>query len=428
MSKPLFKDMIPVRNHHIEEKKEVRKAMERTQIKEKRENRATMEIGVNNHKRKSRYMLWFVALVSVVFCFFALSFLFSKAEVLVNPKTADIVLNENLFANKDSNANDLPFDLVVISGEESKILQASGEKDVSQKATGVVVIYNAFSTSSQPLSVDTRLEGSNGKIYKTQVKTVVPGIGKNGTPGSVEVKIYGSVAGADYNSAPLDFKIFGFKGTPKYSKIYGRSKGAITGGFVGKAPAISDADKTSTSSGLKTALQSKLLRKATDQIPSGFVLFKNAIFLNTDDSNISSTYNKDNSMTLTRSGTLYGILFNEQKLTRKIAGNNIDKYDGSEVYISNIKNLTFSLGGKDDISFENVKSISFNLSGPAKIVWKLDVNKFIADLLGRSKKDFNQILAQYPNVNSAILTVSPVWKMSIPNNSKDIKIIVNYPK
>src|SRR6185436_19331087 len=98
--------------------------------------------------------------------------------------------------------------------------------------------YNNYSTASQNLDIDTRLEGSNGKIYKTKTKIVIPGM-KDGKTGSVEVKVYASVAGPEYNSAPLDFKIFGFKGTPKYSKFYGRSKGALSGGAKGKAPALS---------------------------------------------------------------------------------------------------------------------------------------------------------------------------------------------
>ena len=75
-----------------------------------------------------------------------------------------------------------------------------------------------------------------------------------------------------------------------------------------------------------------------------------------------------------------------------------------------------------------MKSINFNLSGPAKIVWKLDENKFITDLLGKLKKDFNQILSQYPNIDSATLTLSPFWKRSISDQAKKIKVIVNYPK
>ena len=417
MSKYLLKDMVEKVKKPVEFKKEIIK---------------------KPIKNKSRYMLWSVAFISVVFFLFSISFLFGQAKVLVNPKIKEVVLNENLSAKKNGNVNDLSFDLVIIGGDESVTVKTLGEKDVNQKATGTVIIYNAFSSSPQPLSIDTRLEGSNGKIYKTQTKTIVPGMSKNGTPGSIEVKIYASVAGAEYNSAPLDFKIFGFKGTSKYSKIYARSKGEITGGLVGKVPNISDADKVSTVNNLKVALQAKLLEQATNQIPNGFILFKNAIFLNTDDiknePNITSTYDKDSNMTtLTLSGTFYGILFDEQKLTKKIAQDNIDKYDDSDVFIPNIRDLDFTLSAqagltnKDNVSFGDLQNINFNLSGSVKIVWKLDVDKFTTDLLGKSKKDFSQILSQYPNVDSATLTLSPLWKISIPNKAKDVKVIVNYP-
>ena len=419
MSKHLLEDMVKT--------KHIKKEIKETGAKEMQGIQKMGKTRTDHTRNRSRYMLWSVALISAVFCLFALSFLFSKAEILVNPKTEDVVLNENLSASKDSSTNGLSFDLVVISGEENATVKTSGEKDVKEMARGTIVIYNAFSFSPQAFSVDTRLEGSNGKIYKTQTKTTVPGMSKNGTPGSVEVKIYGAEAGQEYNSAPLDFKIFGFKGTPKYSKFYGRSKGEIAGGFKGKAPAVSDTDKVTAINDLTTTLQTKLLKKAIDQIPSGFILFKDAVFLNIDNTNVPFTA-KDNNLIITLKGTLYGLLLNEQKLTKKIAEDNIDKYDGSDVFLPNIRDLTFKLANQDNISSGDVKNIDFNLSGSAKIVWKLDVNKFTADLLGKSKKDFSQILSQYVNINSATLTISPIWKTSIPDQDKDIKVIVNYLK
>jgi len=298
---------------------------------------------------------------------------------------------------------------------------------VKNTAIGTVIIYNAFSPSAQTLSIDTRLEGSNGKIYKTEAKAIVPGMDKKGTPGKVEVKIYASAPGADYNSPPLDFKIVGFKGTAKYEKFYGRSKGEIAGGFIGKMPDISPTDKNSLLTDLSNTLGAKLLQKASDQIPDGFVLFKDAVFLKADETNALFALN-GNDFTVTLKGTLYGLLFDEGKLTKKIAEDNVEKYDKSDVFIPDIKDLAFSLVDKENVSFGDVQNINFNLSGPSKIVWKLDLDKFTADLLGKSKKDFNQILSQYPNIDSATLTLIPPWKMSIPDKSKDIKIIVNYPK
>jgi hypothetical protein len=425
MTKHFLEDMVKVKRLKKENKKEdnTKNLLKRIEVEKS---------GINHVKNKSRYILWFIAFFSIVFCFFAISFLFSSAEIKLDPKIKEVTLNENLSASKNSSNGDLPFDLVIVSGEESKTIQTTEKKDVTRRAEGVVKIYNSYSSSPQTFNIDTRLEGSNGKIYKTKNKVIVPGRSKTNVPRSVEVNIYATEAGEEYNSVPLDFKIVGFKGTPKYSKFYARSTSPITGGLKGSFPSISETEKSTVLNELKNTLQAKLLTKAnTDS--NGFVLFKNAIIFNTDDGNVDFISTQDNALSLKLKGTLYGFLFNEQKLTKKIAEDNIEKYDGSDVYIPNIRDLIFSLStqmnfsNKDDTMLKNITNINFNLSGSAKIIWKIDENKILTDLLGKSKKDFNKILLQYNNISSAILTLNPAWKMSIPDKSKDVKIIVNYP-
>lgn len=384
---------------------------------------------------RSRYTLWLVAILSIVFFLFSISFLFLRVEVTVNPKTKDISLNDNFSASQGGNTTNgasgegLTFDLVVISGEESKVLPTTGQKDVAEKARGVVVIYNNFSSASQRLDIDTRLEGSNGKIYKTEKQITVPGMNRS-TPGSVEVGVYAAEAGPEYNSGPLDFAIFGFKGTPKYSKFYARSKDDISGGFKGKVAIISDEDRQNAMTELKAALQTKLFQRATDQLPAGFVLFKDAALLeiNEDLTDLTSTLPPDDNMLPVKlKGILYGFLFNEDKLAKKIAEDKVADYDDSAVSLFNIRDLNFSLSNKN-ISPRDVKSINFNLKGETKIVWKIDESRLITDLLGKSKKDFQQILSGYPNIISADLVISPFWKSSFPDKANDIKVIVNYPK
>jgi len=319
----------------------------------------------------------------------------------------------------------LPLELTHFSGETSKTIILE-EKDFKEKAKGQIILYNKFSPSPQPLLIDTRLEGSNGKIYKTTTKVVIPGMSKNGLPGQISVDIYATEDGAGYNSAPLDFKIFGFKGTNKYTKFYGRSVGEISGGIVGKSRQLSDLQKTEMEKELKKVLENELFNKISSQIP-GFLLYSGATFIKTDGL-ITGPVAEDGSAILTLKGTLYGIIFNEQKLTQKIVKDAIEESGASEVYIPNIKDLTFSLSNKENISFESIKNINFNLSGLAKIVWKIDVDKLIVDLLDKPKKDFNQILSQYPNINSALVKLSPPWIQSLPSKTKDIKVIVDYVK
>jgi len=428
MSKNLLQDM-------VKEKRERRgvETFAPTPIR-KREVKIIETDEPDAGRGKSKSMLWVVAGVSLVFLFFALSYFFSKVTVTINPKFQEVVLNKSLSATKDTSTDTVPFEIVVISGEENEDVPAMEEEEVKKSARGLVVIYNAFSSANQKLDINTRLEGSNGKMYKTEKTVVVPGM-KGTTPGSVEVNVYGSDPGPSFNSAPLDFKIFGFKGTPKYSKFYARSnvndpltKGKISGGLVGKFPVIPETQRVALLDSMQKTLQTKLFKKANDQIPAGFIMFKNAAILNIDDGVIDVASAKDKNVPLSLKGTLYGLLFDEKKLTKKIAEGSISGYDGSDVYIQNIKDLEFTLTSKDSTSFSDVRNIGFNLAGSTKIVWKFDTEKLTADLLGKSKNDFNQILLQYPNIDSAQSVINPFWKRSFPDKFKNIHIIVNYPK
>jgi len=379
-----------------------------------------------NKKKKSgaSRSIWTVAFISVVFLFFALSFLFSGATITVDPRIKDIVLNRDFLAMKDSATDDLSFELIALSGEESKAVLGGEKRTVSERAVGTVVIYNSFSSSSQRLDIDTRLGGSNGKLYKTKTAVSVPGMSGN-TPGSMEVAVYANEPGQSYNSDPLDFTIVGLKGTPKYEKFTVRSKGSISGGMSGEVSVVSPEERALASTELNERLKANLLQKAEGTIPPGFILFKDAAFLDIEKENIGDI-DTNGLVSFSIQGTLYGFLFNEKKLTQKIAEYSVEGYDGSEVYVPNIRELKFSIANQDITMFRDVKSLMFNLSGSSKIVWKVDEKKLILDLVGKKKKDFNSILSTYLNVVSAEVTFRPFWKRSFPEKEKNIKLLVNY--
>ena len=384
------------------------------------------EVTGRENKKGTKYSMWFVAGISILVLLFALSYLFSGAKVTITPKVQNVTLDETFNAAKGTSETDLTFDLVVLSGTESKVVTGGTERDIIKRATGTVTIFNDYSAASQGLDIDTRLEGSNGKIYKTSTKTAVPGK-KGTTPGQVTVNIYASEGGAEYNSGPLDFTIFGFKGGPKYSKFKALSKGEITGGFKGKGTAITPEDEAAAVKELKDTLQAKLSQKASDQIPAGFILFKDAGMLETTQKNPGTAAASDKGATITLDGTFYGFLFDEEKLTQKIAEQVVPQYDGTDVYIPNIENISFALANKD-ATLKDATNISFSVTGPAKIVWKVDTAKFMADIIGRSKKDFKQILSIYPSIEKADVTIRPIWKFSFPDKEKDIMVTVTEPQ
>jgi hypothetical protein len=280
--------------------------------------------------------------------------------------------------------------------------------------------------SPQPLAIDTRLEGSNGKIYKTETKLTVPGM-KGSTPGSIEVKVYATDPGEDYNSEPLDFKIFGFKGTSKYEKFYARSKGPLTGGFTGSSYTIPDNEKSAHLLELKNALQTKLISKAREQIPEGFILFNDAVSLSIESESTNFT-SKDENIVISMKGTLYGFLLDEDKLTKEIAQNHVPGYDSSPVSVPNIRDLKFIILNKENVLFKDANWMTFKLEGDSNLVWDVDQEKLLGEVLGKKKKDFYQVLVGYPNIDSADLLLKPIWKSSFPEERKKITIIINEPK
>lgn len=422
MPKNIFQDMVPV-NHTKRPKVEEAPKRARPLPIERVEKTRVIE-REDYEPKKGHRAIWGVAVFAVVFFLFALSYFFAKAEVAIDPKIQDTDINQTLSANLKSADGDLSFDLIVISGEEKETVIASEEKQATATAHGTVVLYNNFSTVPQKLDINTRLEGSNGKIYKTARAITVPGM-TGTTPGSVEVVVNGSEAGVGYNSDPLDFKVFGFKGTPKYEKFYGRSKGALTGGFKGLSHVVSAADKETAVKSLTEKLRVKLLQKATDQIPTGFILFKDAIYLDIEDGKNIDLLSSTTELPITLKGTLYGAILEEGELSKEISTSLVDKNE--EVYVSNLKDLVFKLAGPTE-SLKDAKTINFSLSGSAKIVWKVNTVKLLGDLLGKSKKDFNQILLQYKNIEGAHLSLSPVWNRTIPDKADDVKININYPR
>ena len=420
MPKNSFQDFVKIKRPEKEQFfKEIRRP--------KAESSFSSEMNENMGNKGSKHTIWFVTLISIIFLFFAVSFLFSSAKIFVDPKTEVLDLNQTFSAVKSGGNTDLAFDLISINGEEDKTVTGGTAVDVANKAEGTVILYNAYSTSSQSLSINSKLEGSNGKIYQIKTKIIIPGMKTKDLPGSVEVDIYGAEPGEEYNSVPLDFKILSFKGTSKYLKFYGRSKGEIKGGLKGKFSQISDSNKSNAITELTNNLQTKLLNKAISQIPSGYILFKDAVFLETDGGNIGLA-SLLGLVPVSVKGTLYGFIFNENQLTKKVVADKIDNYNNDDVYLSNIQNLNFTLINKDNVSYKDVESINFSLIGTSKIIWNINKDKLIADLLGKSKKEFNQIMSGYSNISSASLSVKPIWKSSLPDKSDSVQIIINPPK
>ena len=62
------------------------------------------------------------------------------------------------------------------------------------------------------------------------------------------------------------------------------------------------------------------------------------------------------------------------------------------------------------------------MQGNPHLVWRFDEVKLKHDTLAKSKDEFREVLANYPSIQKAEVTLRPFWRRSFPDNPDKIKI------
>src|SRR3989344_5001289 len=225
----------------------------------------------------SKFVLWLITLGCVGGLFFAVTWLFTGANVTVKQKKMDVAFSGQQEFSVDPAFGEVGYSAITLSESLSVLVQATGEKEVSEKASGTIMVYNDFGTSAQKLVSGTRFETPKGLIYKLDSAISVPGrhieAGKN-IPGSIEAKVTAEKAGPVYNVDLTDFTIPGFEGGVKFDKFYARSKTIMAGGVIGKIATLDDAVLAAETDKLKADLRSKLAEKIKKQMPPSQTLIE----------------------------------------------------------------------------------------------------------------------------------------------------------
>lgn len=370
-----------------------------------------------------RFALWSIAIVSVLFLIFSFTGLFAGATIKVTPKQEKSIIDGVFSLSQEEKKSGLLFEVMILAEEKSMDIEATKEQQVDRKAAGEIVVYNSYSSSPQRLIKNTRFEAPDGKIYRIKNSIVVPGMrvkdGKN-TPGSVDVVVYADEPGEEYNRQFSDFTIPGFKGDPRYKDFYARSKSEIKNGFSGIVRVPSDNAVSNARETLRNELKKTLTEQVYTQKPEGFVAYKDGIFITYDDNDNVTNTSKDVA-TVTERATLHGIIFKEDVLAKFIAEQTLASYEGEDIKILNLKDLDFKIIDKENSS-PLKGDLKASISGNVNIVWVIDDIALSKALTGVPKKQFQDVLAQFPYIQRAEATIRPFWKRTLPDEAKNIKI------
>ncbi|MBI5133839.1 MAG: hypothetical protein HZA81_00395 [Candidatus Taylorbacteria bacterium] len=367
-------------------------------------------------KRKKQIKAGLIALgvLAVLILAVFVSNLFHSAVLSLTPRVVSASVSGDLTARKSGAG--LAYESVSLKEIGSLPVKATGEEAVSKKATGTIIIYNDYNASAQRLIKNTRFETTEGLIFRISDSVTVPGK-KGTTPGSVEATVVADEAGEKYNVGLKDFTIPGFKGDPRYSSFYARSKTPLAGGFVGTRKIVSEADRKKAESVIEAEVSANLLKKAASEVPADKIFFDKAYSISFVTLPEEASGNE---VLIKKEGTLSFALFDKGEISKALAQARVQGYEGEPIMVKELEALAFAPKGEFDPGSSD--SVSFSLSGDAKFEWLYEEASLKAALAGLSRSDIPAALQGFPMIEKADISIRPFWSRSFPESVDRISI------
>lgn len=343
------------------------------------------------------------------------STVFHRATATVTVLFTRVPVSESFVASP-TGAN-LAFAIKTVEESLSTTVESTGTEQVSERASGVLTVSNAFSSASQRLVTNTRFETADGRIFRIKVPLTVPGsTTKNGTvvPGTIEATVYADAPGDSYNlSSPTEFTLPGLKDSPQFTKITARSKGPMMGGFVGEKAIVSDMVRVEAVQDLSKKLEDIVRTTLTAATHIDDVVVADSVTITFT---IEPEKPTADGATVTVRATASAPVFSMTALANLIAAEGSIEASGP-LTISNIRDLSPTVTPS-----KTAGNLTLTLSGTAELKGSYDLSALKERLVGKNRKDVGEVLAAYPAIQDMQISVYPFWATTLPSDPGKITI------
>lgn len=311
----------------------------------------------------------------------------------------------------------------------TKTYGVSGSEYIEKKASGVIAVYNEYSSESQVLARNTRFSTPDGKIYRADKKVIVPGakiVNGKIISSSIDLTIIAEKAGEEYNIGSVPkFRIPGFQGSPKYDAFYGVGTSPIVGGFVGEIKMPTEDDIVKAKEDLRVSLQGALKTIIFLGIPTDIKVLDKSYEFSITKEEINKEVDTSGNFTVTGFGEIKVIGFKEidllSALANKVAAeSNIDLvlYDHS---------LKESSEGYSEprLDFANGKMV-LDLNFKSSWARPFNIEEFKAQAAGKNASEITSLIYSVQGFKSGGVDLWPIWVRRVPQNTKKIIVDLDY--
>ena len=343
-------------------------------------------------------------------------FAFSGAKVEITPSTNAAYVTGEFSATKSG--GELPYEVVTVEKTAIKSVPAETTENASDPAQGTITIYNAQSDPQQLIN-NTRFQTPDGLIFRIRESVVVPA-GTENAPGTLNVTVYAEEGGERYNIGPSDFTVPGLDGSRAFDLVYAKSTNAMTGGFSGTRPTVSEATREAQAAGLQSALDIELHGELLEAMPEGYVLVPGAS--STTYESLPDTAGQGNNVDVKMRGVMTAVVFPNEALAKAIAYQVVGTYSGQPVRLTDTNTLKLTPVTTENLA--TLETYTFNLEGNATIVWNIDQTRVAGAVAGKTRDSAQVILSGFPEVDKALVVLRPFWSQTFPQDPDKITVEV----
>ncbi len=375
----------------------------------------------------TRYGAWIAVFV------LALVFLLnttSKTRIMIHPKEEVLSIHTSLTVKRDSRAEKIHTGLIHVEESESLSFKADSFRVVNGKASGLVTVYNDYSTEAQRLLPHTRFLSASGKLFRSGDKEIVIPGKKQGKPGQVDVRVYADEEGEEYNIDLTDFTLPGFKEqglTDKYNGIYAVSKEKFTGGGQRKEALLSEKAKREAERLIEEKLKEKLMNKLFSQKTDTLEVVEKGVQLTLAPKDWRKA--GENQFVLIQRGHVDALVYRKESLLAFLRDITEEKVKSKAFTIlpPQKHDLIVSYEGGQGRDFSKLTRIPLLVEGKYHIVWNVNPDEIISELAGKRIDILPQFIENHPHIASFDLTISPFWKRTIHTENEKIKVVLEKP-
>jgi len=367
--------------------------------------------------RNKFFLIGGIGVFLAVFLAWALVFA-PRATVKISAQTIAVNIDRTLVLDPKLQTSDpskltLKPNVQTLKKSVATTFEATGKKDIGNKASGTVALSNGYDSSGFQIPQGTVLVASDGKKFTTNNAVTVPGATVSGggiKSGTVKVGITAAESGEAYNMAAQGYTVQGYPNL-------GATSEETSGGTTQLATVVTQEDADKAKGQLAQPDVSGAKNELKKQFVGDYIVIEESFTNDSGQPTVEPAVGQPAQQAKLTVETTYTYVAIARDDIKKVAGTVVNealqgKAD-QQLYSLGDNSVSFQVFNELDGGNFNARLIATGFIGP-----KIDTAALAKQITGKRFGEIQTLVNQIPGVQKVDIQLSPFWVNTAPAPDK----------